>query len=80
MLYYGNMQEKISPITNEEPESELSNDNKLVSLKTIAEATEVSPRTVSGWVKDFGWKPVKFNSRLIRYHKSEVEGSLGINL
>ena len=54
--------------------------DRLVSSSTIQAAAEVSRKTVTRWVKEFGWTVVKFNSRLVRYHKSEVEKSLGINL
>ena len=57
-----------------------SQGDRLVSSGTIQTAAEVSRKTVTRWVKEFGWTVVKFNSRLVRYHKSEVEKSLGIKL
>jgi uncharacterized protein YjcR len=53
---------------------------KVVSAKRIADALEVTPKTIKRWAKEYGWKVIRINSRLIRYHKSEVERSLGVNL
>jgi uncharacterized protein YjcR len=53
---------------------------KVVSAKRIADALEVTPKTVKRWSKEYGWKVININSRLKRYHKSDVEKSLGVSL
>jgi hypothetical protein len=53
---------------------------QVVSAKRIADALEVTPKTVKRWAKEYGWKVIRINSRLIRYRKSDVEITLGINL
>ena len=53
---------------------------QVVSAKKIADALEVTPKTVKRWAKEYDWKVININSRLKRYHKSDVERSLGIKL
>lgn len=51
-----------------------------VSNKTIQEAAGVSDKTVRRWAKEFGWRTLKINSRLIRFAIDDAEATLGVSL
>ena len=72
--------EEAKPSEKATDEKSLSTGDRLISSSTIQTAVEVSRKTVKRLAEEFGWTVVKFNPRLVRYHKSEVEKSLGIKL
>lgn len=54
--------------------------DKLVSIKKIMGAADLSDRTVKRLAEANNWEVKRFNSRLVRYLKSDVEKTLGIKL
>ncbi len=52
----------------------------LVSSRFLEDAFDVTHRTIKRWETKYGWKAIRINDRLLRYRKSEVQESLGVNL
>jgi hypothetical protein len=52
----------------------------LISAKYLEDLFNVTHRTIKRWESKHGWNPVRITNKIIRYHKSEVEKSLGVSL
>lgn len=56
------------------------NIHDLVSSRFLQETLSITHKTVKRWQKKYGWKAFYINDRLLRFRKSEVQESLGVNL
>ena len=78
MFLYVPIMQSLHQISNRN--EKLPNIHDLVSAKYLEEIFQVTHRTIKRWEVKHGWEPVRINSKLLRYHKSEVEEALGVTL
>lgn len=52
--------------------------NELIPSKLIEVTLGVTYKTVKRWEQRYNWKVWKFGHKIKRYHKPEVEKSLGV--
>ena len=52
--------------------------NELIPSKLIEDTLGVTYRTVKRWEERYKWRVWKFGPKIKRYHKPQVENSLGL--